>query len=358
MKMPSPQSTIQQPLTPTAHSDVLRPLILRVQPETLSLETNQPATDRCYAVLLRRWASASPDQRWAALEAGEAARLRAFLAECQTLPPDQVADCVILLRQTGVRLPLRLTAWPASGRTCAHCLTVRLSLEDGWATRHPEIEQLAHDLRNGLQSLTGMAHLAPGLPTSSQPNPQWASALRASVAYVADLADVLELVARPNDRRSSIQRSVQVCQLLTEIRDYFMPQAQAKRVRLSTSCSYELQTHVLITDASVLRRVLHNLVGNALKYIRTGEIVVEAQLLNGERLEIRIKDTGPGLAPKQRQLAFRPYIRLSTSRGTEGSGLGLAIVRHIVERAGGAVELFSQVGEGTELVVQLPARVG
>jgi light-regulated signal transduction histidine kinase (bacteriophytochrome) len=338
----------------------MRPLVLRFDPETLNLESHPLSDNRCHQVLLRRWNNATPAQRWAWLGPAESERLRSFIAECQQFHPDQVSDCVLRFRLTGVYLIMRLTAWPASGRTCAHCLTVRLSLEDGWATRHPEIEQIAHDLRNGLQSLTGLAHLAPGLPTStsSQPNPQWASALRASVAYVADLADGLELAARSSGRRANIQRSVHVCQLLTEIRDYFLPQAQAKRVRLSTSCCYELQAHVIRTDASVLRRVLHNLVGNALKYIRTGEVMVEAQLLNGERLEVRIKDTGPGLAPKQRQLAFRPYIRLSTSRGTEGSGLGLAIVRHIVERAGGAVELFSQLGEGTELVVQLPARPG
>ncbi len=353
MRLATPEPAPRAESPPANRADTDRPLILHVHPETLEMQAMQPVADRCQSLLLRRWSSLTPELRWACLGPADAERLQTFIASFRQHPPEELADCVVRLRLTSLELSLRLTAWPQFNPQCSSCLTVRLCQEFGWATSNPEIEQIAHDLRGGLQSLVGLSYLAPQTQTVGS---DWTSALRASVSYVADLADGLELAARPVGRRTTIRRSVQVCQLLNEVRDYFLPQAQAKRVDLRAQCCSLLQNNIIQTDAAALRRVLHNLVGNAIKYIKAGEVTIEAQLVEHNQLEIRIRDTGPGLDPNQQRLAFRPYVRLSTSRGTEGSGLGLAIVRQIVERAGGQVQLFSRLGEGTELVVSLPVQ--
>lgn len=108
-------------------------------------------------------------------------------------------------------------------------------------------------------------------------------------------------------------------------------------------------------DEHLIRRVIANLVGNALKFSpedRPVELIVEAR---GETPVARVVDFGPGIAPEHHQRIFEKFGQVDpSSQRARSSGLGLAFCRLAVEAHGGAVRLSSAVGKGCEFRVELP----
>jgi len=112
-------------------------------------------------------------------------------------------------------------------------------------------------------------------------------------------------------------------------------------------------------NVAALRRVLDNLMGNALRYGQGGVVRVELECAEGQAT-IRVLDRGPGIPPEQREAVFRPFYRLEGSRSadTGGSGLGLAITRQLADANEWQVELVDREGGGLVARVTLPARPG
>ncbi|MCX2865557.1 ATP-binding protein [Paucibacter sp. PLA-PC-4] len=102
-----------------------------------------------------------------------------------------------------------------------------------------------------------------------------------------------------------------------------------------------------------LRRVLGNLLGNALRYGGRADISVESR---GRQVCIRIDDSGPGIPPAQLEAVFQPFYRLegSRSRDTGGMGLGLYIARDLMQRQGGSLHLINRPEGGLRAELRLP----
>lgn len=109
---------------------------------------------------------------------------------------------------------------------------------------------------------------------------------------------------------------------------------------------------VAIGEAA-LRRVLENLVGNAIAYGQRADVSLSA---NEREATIVVADRGPGVPMAERELIFEPFYRLEGSRSREhgGTGLGLAIVRQIVDRHGGRIAVGDRPGGGATFTVTLP----
>lgn len=111
-------------------------------------------------------------------------------------------------------------------------------------------------------------------------------------------------------------------------------------------------------DPERLRQVLSNLVDNAIKYGRNnGQVVVSGRALAGGRVELGIRDDGPGIPPEATARIFERFYRVDKARSREqgGTGLGLAIVKNVVQAHGGEVRVESAPGEGTEFFITLNA---
>ena len=113
-------------------------------------------------------------------------------------------------------------------------------------------------------------------------------------------------------------------------------------------------------DPQRFRQIIHNLVGNAVKFTSAGHIAVSIQQVLGEagdqRLRVSVADTGCGISTADIALLFQPFSqgkhRLKGQHG--GTGLGLTICRKLAECMGGSVDVHSTVGEGSEFWVELP----
>jgi len=138
--------------------------------------------------------------------------------------------------------------------------------------------------------------------------------------------------------------------LLEHLSAEFEPFAQERRLTLETICD---GIHVR-SDARLLRRILQNLISNALRYTETGGVRVVASQKD-KRVTIEVRDTGPGIARKDREIIFHEFSRLDRSRGVGGAGLGLAIVQRAVRMLRHRLSLTSRIGVGSTFRLTLPA---
>jgi two-component system OmpR family sensor kinase len=110
-------------------------------------------------------------------------------------------------------------------------------------------------------------------------------------------------------------------------------------------------------DPVMMRRVLDNLLDNAVKHAPAPARVDLVVRPEGEGIAVEVRDDGPGMSAEVAERAFEPFYRgdASRDRRTGGVGLGLSLVRRIVEAHGGRVELSTEPGRGTSFLVRLPA---
>lgn len=170
---------------------------------------------------------------------------------------------------------------------------------------------------------------------------------------IRDLVDSLLEVARAESGRLTLRlEPVDPVALVGSVLRDFETQAELKKLMLSLEPESDVPS--AFTDAGLLRLVLVNLIGNAVKYTREGEVRVGVRFSDG-RHRITVSDTGPGIPADHRDAVFEPFLRLEDLRREEGegSGLGLAIVRDLVHALGGEVQLVASEG-GSAFEVILP----
>ena len=110
-------------------------------------------------------------------------------------------------------------------------------------------------------------------------------------------------------------------------------------------------------DEQRLTQVLLNLVGNAIKFTDSGEVLVSAGLTNGS-LAVSVADTGPGIPVGEQSRIFEQFHQVdnSNTKAKGGTGLGLAIAKQIVEMHGGRIWVESSPGHGAKFQLELPVR--
>lgn len=113
-----------------------------------------------------------------------------------------------------------------------------------------------------------------------------------------------------------------------------------------------------MADENRLQQILHNLIGNAIKFTDRGEVAVTAEE-RGELLRVSVRDTGIGIATEARARIFKPFEQAdgSISREYSGAGIGLAVSRNLVEMHGGTINVASEVGAGSTFTFTLPLAV-
>lgn len=144
--------------------------------------------------------------------------------------------------------------------------------------------------------------------------------------------------------------ALSVDDLFADIRREFTPLAKEKGLRLTVVPSRRW----VLSDADLLRSLLQNLVGNAIRYTDTGGVVVGARRA-ADSLRIEVFDTGRGIAEDQQEAIFTEFTRLPGQGGDEpGVGLGLAIVRKVASLLGHPLTLRSTPGRGSVFAVTAP----
>jgi CheY-like chemotaxis protein/anti-sigma regulatory factor (Ser/Thr protein kinase) len=175
--------------------------------------------------------------------------------------------------------------------------------------------------------------------------------------------DVLSLSRIEAGRVELKQEAFDIRQMLQDIGRIFKSRAEGKGLRFSLDLDANLAPW-LQGDASKLRQVMINLLGNAVKFTQKGDVWLRAgsQLVPQDpsraMLQIEIEDTGPGIPSDQLDRVFESFVQGERDpSGKEGTGLGLTISKSLVEMMGGEMTLESEVGRGTLFRVNIPLQL-
>jgi Na+/proline symporter/signal transduction histidine kinase len=143
-----------------------------------------------------------------------------------------------------------------------------------------------------------------------------------------------------------------VGELLNSLLKQFAPVAAPRGIRLSF-----VATRLRVrSDPRLLRRVLQNFIGNALRYTQSGSVVLGARRRDGNTVELQVIDTGPGITPENRSAIFEEFRRLDQPSpwGEKGLGLGLSICERIAAILDSTLTLVSTPGRGSTFGIRVP----
>jgi signal transduction histidine kinase len=217
------------------------------------------------------------------------------------------------------------------------------------ATKNRFLASAAHDLRQPVHALSLYADwLASEPEMASDISPRILQSTRAINELFDSLFDLTRIDA--GNYKVRLQH-VHVQQLFADVALQFEPVAQAKSLQLRT----HTRPTTIWADPVVLRRMLGNLVSNALRHTQAGGVLL-ALRHREDMLVFEVWDTGVGIAREHQQAIFQEFFRVSQHHGTEDSlGLGLTIVSKLATLMGYQLALNSVAGRGSVFRVMLPA---
>ena len=133
--------------------------------------------------------------------------------------------------------------------------------------------------------------------------------------------------------------------------------ARKKGLNFSASLGAQMPS-ILVGDERRLRQIIINLVGNAIKFTREGEVQLTLSCPDGESWEIQVMDTGVGITREARTYIFEPFRQAdhAVTHDNRGIGLGLSITKQLVELMGGRIVVNSEPGKGSTFIVVLPIK--
>ncbi|MBF0369829.1 MAG: response regulator [Magnetococcales bacterium] len=214
------------------------------------------------------------------------------------------------------------------------------------------LANMSHEVRTPMNAIIGLTDLAMGVETSPKVMGYLRkvhTSSRSLLRIINDILDFSKIEAGKLDLES-------VAFILDEVQDnladLFKKQTAEKNIELIIATPPDLPC-ALIGDPLRLEQVLVNLVGNAIKFTETGQILVKTSLVkeSEERvcLQFSVQDTGLGIPPGQLPKLFDSFVQAdgSMTRKFGGTGLGLAICKRIVAMMGGRIEVESHVGKGS-----------
>lgn len=164
------------------------------------------------------------------------------------------------------------------------------------------------------------------------------------------LGALLDISKLESGRAAVSIQPVRLDRLMAQLSDEFAPIAAARGLRLTVLPS----SAVVASDPTYLRRILQNLIGNAIRYTAKGRVLVGARMTAG-MVRLEVWDTGPGIAEADQEAIFKEFPRLDAPASpAEGMGLGLAIVERACGLLGHPLGLRSEIGRGTCFMLQVP----
>jgi len=234
-----------------------------------------------------------------------------------------------------------------------HDITERRRLE---RVRRDFVANASHELRTPLTSVRGFVEaLEDGAIAEPVTAERFLGKIRTHADRMAALVeDLLELSRLESGERPPLWEEIPPAEIAEDVAASFAAPAARKEIALAHEDS---GAPAVVTDVDRLRRIVENLVDNAVKYTPAGghvTITTAPAPSGGALLEVR--DDGPGIPPEHLPRIFERFYRVDKARSRElgGTGLGLSIVKHLAEGMGATVTVTSEVGKGTTFSVTVP----
>jgi len=213
------------------------------------------------------------------------------------------------------------------------------------------LASMSHEIRTPLNGILGLAQILGDTPLSEEQKKQVSLLRSEGETLLALISDILDLSKVESGRLELEKITVSPASVVEGAVSILQPQAAAKGLVLRLEIDPSVP-RLVVGDPARLRQILLNLVGNAIKFTKAGQVTVTVSTeagRPGQTLRFRVADTGPGIPPDRQHLLFQPFKQMDPSapRRFGGNGLGLAIAKRLVDAMNGTLGFESAEGKGS-----------
>jgi PAS domain S-box-containing protein len=208
---------------------------------------------------------------------------------------------------------------------------------------------VGHDIRNPLQAIVGDLYLL-GSDVASLPEGEKKESMKESIEAIKNSVDYIDKIVQDlQDFAKPLESTLQETNLERLCQDVLFKNRCPETVEVSLEI--EKAAKKLVTDPTMLKRILTNLMNNAIQAMPDGGKLEVHAYREPEEFVIVVQDSGVGIPVEVKAKVFTPLFTTKS----KGQGFGLAVVKRMTEALGGAVTFESEVGKGTKFILRLPS---
>lgn len=223
------------------------------------------------------------------------------------------------------------------------------------------IMNISHDIRTPFMGILGFSEILEAQEQDEFKKETLGYIRQSAERLLSWMNEIIDVVSSSGEN-TEVDQPIDVHHLLEDLTELMRARVEFKKLHWLVIIDPATPQH-LVGDLAGIRRILLNLVGNAVKFTHEGGVTIEVKVLrqteNNVNLEFSVKDTGIGISPENYASIFKKFSRVksSSTESYPGSGLGLYNVSQIVERLGGTVDVASSLGKGSIFSFQLPFKL-
>jgi PAS domain S-box-containing protein len=236
---------------------------------------------------------------------------------------------------------------------------VNQQLRDATKAKDQFLAVMSHELRTPINAIMGYSDLLDlGVkgPLNDDQRGMLARVRDTSRHLLGLINEVLDLAKIGAGRMDLVMVEVNVSTVVDRAVQQIMPIADGKSLKLELRHDTSSKQPIVLADETRLTQIVINLLSNAVKFTNTGTVTA-SYVRNGDRIEVHVVDTGPGISEEQQERIFEEFYQVEggLARSSGGTGLGLAIARRFARLMGGDIRVTSELGNGAEFVLELPS---
>ncbi len=225
------------------------------------------------------------------------------------------------------------------------------------------LSTMSHEIRTPLNAIIGLTNLLLEQKPREDQKENLSSLSFSARNLLVLINDILDFSKLEAGKMELGENPFNLQDLLINLQKAHKPQAESHGTHLILNIDANIPA-IIVTDQVKLSQILHNLVGNAVKFTRNGLVKISVELNRRDNdliwLDFAVKDTGIGIAADKADHIFDKFAQAesSTVRNYGGTGLGLSITKLLLELLGSEIRLTSKIGEGSLFYFSLPVKVG